>query len=177
MAYAKNELEAMSVEPPLPAGLEVEDAEALLLLVDWLSPPVAEVTVVAVASAPEPERVDAELVAVEEGSKLEGSVTLAHERSYSGVVLNVASLLLVPTRPKLGFGVVGAASWRTYHQVLTLPKADAHPTSSQNVWALDKLAMARFSVLPLTGHPVSVIQTGFPPAAPAVALYAAQKSE
>ncbi len=175
ITYDKNELEPMRVERPLPTDLEVEDEdEALLLLVDegdWLLPPVA------VASVPVPETVEVDLVEVEEGNKLEGSVTLAHERSYSGDVLNVASLLLVPTRPKLGFGAVGAASCRTYHQVLTLSKADTHPTSSQYVWALDKLAMARFSALPLTGHPVSVIQTGFPPAAADVASYAAQKSE
>lgn len=173
MTYAKNELEAVRLEPPLPADLEVEDVEeALLLLVeeDWLFP-------VAIVGVPVPETVEADLVAVEEGSKLDGSVTFAHERSYSGDVLNVASLVLLPTRPKLGFGAVGAASCKTYHQVLILSKADAHPTSSQNVWALDKLAIARFSVLPLTGHPVSVIQTGLPPAAAEVALYAAQKSE
>ena len=46
-------------------------------------------------------------------------------RSKSGVVLKVA-----PTIPKLGLGVVGAASWSVYHHVLYLPKM-AHPTWSQ----------------------------------------------
>jgi len=180
MAYANNELEATSVEAPLPAEVDVGE-DAVLLFVDvepgWLVPAVV------VRTVPEAELVGAtDLLADEvddgdaDGNRLEGSVTLSHERSYNGDVLKVLSLVLLPRRPKLGFGVVGAASCRTYHQVLTLPKADAHPTSSQNVFAFATLAIARFSVLPLTGHPVSVIQTGLPPAAPAVALYAAQKS-
>ena len=174
MTKPKNELEATSEETPFPADLAVEDVvEALVVLLDVL-PPVA-----VVATVPVPvECVEAVAVEAveEEGNKLAGSVTLLHERLYSGVVLNVESLVLLPTRPKLGSGVVGAASWRTYHQVLTLPKADAHPTSSQNVCALATLAMARFSaLLPLTGQPVSVIQTGFPPATAEVASYAAQK--
>ena len=174
MTKPKNELEATSEETPFPADLAVEDVvEALVVLLDVL-PPVA-----VVATVPVPvECVEAVAVEAveEEGNKLAGSVTLLHERLYSGVVLNVESLVLLPTRPKLGSGAVGAASWRTYHQVLTLPKAEAHPTSSQNVCALATLAMARFSaLLPLTGQPVSVIQTGFPPATAEVALYAAQK--
>jgi hypothetical protein len=132
-----NELEATSEETPFPADLAVEDVvEALVVLLDVL-PPVA-----VVATVPVPvECVEAVAVEAveEEGNKLAGSVTLLHERLYSGVVLNVESLVLLPTRPKLGSGVVGAASWRTYHQVLTLPKADAHPTSSQNVCALASL--------------------------------------
>jgi len=173
MVYAKNKLEAMSVEAPL---VEVGE-EAVVLFVDvdvdlaeaWLPEPE-----VVVAVDPVEDEVDP--LVVELGNKLAGSVTLAHERSYNGCVPKVLSLVLLPKRPKLGFGAVGAASCRTYHQVLILPKADAHPTSSQNVFALAKLGIARFSVLPLMGHPVSVIQTGLPPAAPAVALYAAQKS-
>jgi hypothetical protein len=119
--------------------------------------------------------VDPLAVAVE-GNRLAGSVTFLHERSYNGDVPMVASLVLLARRPKLGTGVVGAASCRTYHQVFTFPKADAHPISSQKIFALAMLGTPRFSVFPLTGHPVSVIQTGFPPAAPAVALYASQKS-
>jgi len=167
----------MSVETPFPADLEVEDVvEALVVLVDVLPPvPVAVVMAVVAVECMELIAVELELELVEDDSKLAGSVTLEHERSYSGCVLNVLSLVLLPTRPKLGSGVVGAASWRTYHQVLTLPNADAHPTSSQNVCALAMLAMPRFSALPLTGHPVSVIQTGFPIAAAEVASYAAQK--
>jgi hypothetical protein len=71
---------------------------------------------------------DADALAVDDEDELEGSVTLVHERSYNGVVLKVPSLVLLPTRPKLGTGAVGAASCRTYHQVLILSKADAHPT-------------------------------------------------
>jgi len=179
MTKPRNELEATSEETPFPADLAVEDVvEALVVLLDVL-PPVA--VVVAAVPVPvecvEPVAVEAvEEEAEEEDNKLAGSVTLLHERLYSGVVLIVESLVLLPTRPKLGSGAVGAASWRTYHQVLTLPKAEAHPTSSQNVCALATLAMARFSaLLPLTGQPVSVIQTGFPPATAEVASYAAQK--
>jgi hypothetical protein len=141
MTKLKNELEATSSETPFPADLAVEDVvEALVVLLDVL-PPVA--VVVAAVAVPVPvECVEAVAVEAveEEGNKLAGSVTLLHERLYSGVVLNVESLVLLPTRPKLGSGAVGAASWRTYHQVLTLPKADAHPTSSQKVCALATLA-------------------------------------
>lgn len=48
-----------------------------------------------------------------------------HWRLYNGVVLK-----LEPTMPKLGLGVVGAASCSVYHQVLTLPNNE-HPTWSQ----------------------------------------------
>lgn len=47
-------------------------------------------------------------------------------KSYKGVVLRVE-----PTMPNEGFGVVGAASWSVYHQVLTLPNNMLQPTSSQ----------------------------------------------
>jgi len=170
----KNKLEAASVEAPLCVVLVVGAEEVLLPVPVPVDPEevwVPELEPVCVAVDP---LVVALVVAVD-GNRLEGSETLAHERSYSGDVPKVESLVLVPRRPKLGTGVVGAASCRTYHQVLTLPKADAHPTSSQNVFALAMLGTPRFSVLPLTGHPVSVIQTGFPPAAPTVALYAFQK--
>jgi len=125
MAYAKNKLKAMSVKAPFPAEVEVGE-EAVLLFVDregdWLLPLV-------VPTVPEPElAVVIDPLAVEVGDTFKESVTLAHERSYNGDVLKVLSLVLLPRRPKLGFGVVGAASCRTYHQVLTLPKADAHPT-------------------------------------------------
>jgi hypothetical protein len=173
MTKPRNELEATSSETPFPADFAVEDeVEALVVLLDELP------LVAVVAAVPVP--VECEEVvaveAVEEDNKLAGSVTLLHERLYSGVVLIVESLVLLPTRPKLGSCTVGAESWRTYHQVLTLPKADAHPTSSQKVCALATLATARFSaLLPLIGHPVSVIQTGFPPATAEVASYACQK--
>jgi len=195
MVYANNKLEATSFEAPFPAEVDVEEevevllpADVELLFVDaglpfvdvesgWLPaamvvPPVTEAELARVADLLADEVDDDD----GDGKRLEGSVTLAHERSYNGDVPKVLSLVLLPRRPKLGFGAVGAASCRTYHQVLILPKADAHPISSQNVFAFAKLGTARFSVLPLMGHPVSVIQTGLPPAAPAVALYAAQKS-
>jgi len=164
----------------------VEDEELVLVLAlevdveeEWVFPLAAspvEVVEPAVVRVLEPE-VDFEGDAVVEvdGNRLAGSLTFAQERSYNGVVLKVLSLELLPMTPKLGFGAVGAASCRTYHQVLTLPKADAHPISSQKVFALATLAIPRFSALPLTGHPVSVIQTGLPLPAAAVALYAAQK--
>ena len=44
-------------------------------------------------------------------------------KSKRGVVLRV-----VPTIPKLGFGVVGYASWRVYHHVLIFPKSLSQPT-------------------------------------------------
>jgi len=177
MAYAKNKLEAMSDEAPL---VEVGEVAVVLFVdgeVDLAEAWLAEVLLAEpeVVGGIDPVAVELPLV-VEDDNKLVGSVTLAHERSYSGDVFKVLSLVLLPRRPKLGTGVVGAASCRTYHQVLTLSKADAHPTWSQNVFALAKLGTARFSVLPLTGHPVSVIHTGLPPAAPEVASYASQKS-
>lgn len=139
MADPKNKLEAMSDEAPFPA--EVDDADAAVeapveegveeavppfvdfavdFAVDWLPE-----TELVVALDPEAVEVDDEL---DDDDRLSGSVTLAHERSNNGVVLKLLSLLLVPRRPKLGFGLLGAASCRTYHQVLILSKADAHPT-------------------------------------------------
>jgi hypothetical protein len=61
----------------------------------------------------------------EEESGLERSVALGHERSCNGCVPKMSSVVLVPMRPKDGFGVTGIASWRMYHQVLTFPKRDA----------------------------------------------------
>jgi len=107
---------------------------------DWLLPPVVPTSlesepaatidplVVEVADALEVFDTLEVADALEVGNKLEGSVTLAHERSYNGVVPKSLSLVVPPRRPKLGTGVVGAASCRTYHQVLTLSNADAHPT-------------------------------------------------
>lgn len=82
-----------------------------------------------------------------------------HERSYSGVMDRE-----LPTIPKLGDGVSGAASWRVYHQTLVAPNR-GHPASSQYVLAFSREGTARFSVGPLTGQPVSVIQTGLEPMA------------
>ena len=58
--------------------------------------------------------------------------------------------------------------------VFTFPNAE-HPTSSQYLFAFARLGTARFDVGPDTGHPVSVIQTGFFPTAAWVAWYASQK--
>lgn len=62
----------------------------------------------------------------ETGVELEVVEAAGQLRSYKGVVLNV-----VPTIPKLGFGVVGYASCRVNQKVLTLPKSLPQPTSSQ----------------------------------------------
>jgi hypothetical protein len=77
-------------------------------------------------------------------------------RSYRGVVS-----VEEPVTPKLG--AVVPASSRMYHQVLVLPSR-GQATSSQYCLALAVLATARFSVGPVTGQPVSVIQTSLPPA-------------
>lgn len=69
-----------------------------------------------------------------------------------------------PTMPKLGLGVTGSASCRVNHHVLILPN-DAQATSSQYVLAFWMDGTARLEVEPLTGHPVSVIQTSLPPTA------------
>lgn len=61
-----------------------------------------------------------------------------------------------------------STDWHTYHHVFVTPKLE-HPTSSQYVFALSTEATARLRVGPLTGQPVSVIQTGFPPTAALVA--------
>ena len=72
----------------------------------------------------EPELAD--VADVDDVALLEDELVLAEQlRSYSGVVPPDA-----PTTPKLGLGVVGAASWSAYHQVLVLPKR-GHPTWSQ----------------------------------------------
>lgn len=100
------------------------------------SPPVAtfEVPVAAVerdeaeldrAEAEEEEAPELE-VEVAEAEVLELEETAEQDRSKSGV-----SLKVLPTIPKLGLGVTGAASWRVNHHVLTLPKRVAHPTASQ----------------------------------------------
>jgi hypothetical protein len=86
-------------------------------------------------------------------AELEAALQL---RSNKGVVLVSESVT-----PKLG---LAPASSRMYHQVLVLPKR-GQATSSQNCLALAVLATASFSVAPLTGQPVSVIQTSLSPAA------------
>lgn len=115
--------------------------------------------------ASEPEEAEAEgtelrlgfVLPVEEGSVDELELLeLGHFRSKSGL-----SVKDWPTMPKLG---LAPTSWRMYHQVLVLSNSE-QPTSSQKVLALATEATASFSLSPLTGQPVSVIQTGLPRAA------------
>ncbi len=112
-----------------------EDTELILgagngpgigVCVDPAPPPT---TTDAVPLATELDEADSTL-AVEEAvmAELEDAEEIAgHCRLYSGVVVK-----LEPTIPKLGLGVVGAASCTVYHQVLTLPNSE-HPTWSQYV--------------------------------------------
>jgi hypothetical protein len=101
-------LDAATVEAPLalvlgladgeedvPAPVPVLPAEPGVVCVPELEP-------VLVAGPP--------LVVAVDGRRLAGSETLAQERSYNGEVPRVASLVLLARRPKLGTGVVGAAS-------------------------------------------------------------------
>ena len=70
-------------------------------------------------------RVDATLETDEEadGTELEDADDIVeHSKLYSGVVDKLDA-----TMPKLGLGVVGAASCKVYHQVLTVPNKE-HPT-------------------------------------------------
>jgi len=78
------------------------------------------------AEASEDTKDEAETEAEAEADEvLDEDVALAEqERSYSGVVLEE------PMTPKLGLGVVGAASWTVYQYVFAWPNS-LHPTSSQ----------------------------------------------
>ena len=76
--------------------------------------------------------------------------------------------------PNEGLGVLGAPSWRVNHQTLVSPNK-GQPTSFQKTSALSTEGTASPEVLPLTGQPVSVIQTGLPPATPLVFARAAWK--
>lgn len=60
-------------------------------------------------------------------------VELEAEMATAGQVKLKRGVVLssLPTIPKLGLGAVGAASWRMYHQVLTLSKSSPQPTWSQ----------------------------------------------
>lgn len=62
------------------------------------------------------------------------------------------------------FGIFRNWSSQTYHHVFVTPKKE-HPTVSQYAFALSMEGTAKLRVGPLTGQPVSVIQTGFPPTA------------
>jgi hypothetical protein len=103
-----------------------------------------------VAEEPEAE------VLEEPAAALEDVEVFLQLRSYRGVVS-----VEEPVTPKLG--EVVPASSRMYHQVLVTPKR-GQATSSQYCLALGMLATARFSVGPVVGQPVSVIQTSLPPA-------------
>jgi len=102
-----------------------------------LDPPAVAVAVPVLVPDPElgvatndPLPVEVDDAVLDCGRRLEGSVTLEQERSYNGWVPMLPSLVLLPKRPKDGFGIAGAASWSTYHQVLTFPNEDAQPTWS-----------------------------------------------
>jgi len=144
--------------PPCPAPWEGERAPPELTML------LAEIAVDKVEAALETDLIDEEpapLVAVElaEEMMLLELETAEQDRSYSGVVLS-----LLPTIPKLGFGVTGAESCSVNQKVLTLPN-EGHPTSSQYVFAFSREGTAWPETEPLTGHPVSVIQTSLPPTA------------
>lgn len=152
---------------PAPAEIPGEPASAPLPVATGgdtaVAPSPPEPPPVAVVAAPPPADEDEE-----EGDEDEA----LHDRSYSGVVDRE-----LPTTPKLGEGVVGAASCSVYHHVFVLPKSMLHPTSSQYFSALAVLASAWFAAGPLTGHPVSVTQTSLPLAAACVAPNASLKRE
>lgn len=156
---------------PLPAPRDGEspppdEARGELVATDTTDATDAEME--ALAEPLEPPEVP-ELVVVD-GVLLELEETAEQERSKYGVVLKG----LPSTIPKLGLVWTASLSVRVYHQVLVLPKR-GHPTASQYVLALAALGTARLAVEPLTGHPVSVTQTGFPPTAACVALRASWK--
>jgi hypothetical protein len=114
----------MTVEAALLVGVELVEEVVLLFVGEEepdvlppLPPPELPVAVDPPAVAvlvPDPELgvatddpVPVDDAVLDCGRRLEGSVTL---------------------EPKDGFGIAGAASWSTYHQVLTFPNADAQPT-------------------------------------------------
>jgi hypothetical protein len=133
------ELELAPELEPEPEAPEPEDAPEV---------PVAE-------AAPEPAFSPTEAVGVPEAKAAELVADL-QLRSNRGVVLESESEI-----PKLG---LAPASARMYHQVLVLPKR-GQATSSQYCLALATLATASPCFSPLTGQPVSVIQTSLLPAA------------
>lgn len=131
------ELEPEASEPEAePEAEPVAEAEAPVATPDF-------------SAKPAPEVLD------EEAAELE-DVEALQLRSYRGVVS-----VEEPVTPKLG--AVVPASSRMYHQVLVTPNR-GQATSSQYCLALATLATARFSVAPVVGQPVSVIQTSLPPA-------------
>lgn len=148
---------AMGVEEALPLAepLAAWEAKPLAVGVAEAAGPEAEPEASAAPEELEPEPDSPRLglaLPVEEGlaTELELVESLGHERSNRG------SEFRDLTRPKLG---LAPASWRMYHQVLVLPNSE-QPTWSQNFLAFSTEAVALFSWGPLTGQPVSVIQTG-----------------
>lgn len=94
----------------------------------WVDPAPPPTTTDAVPLATELDDADSTLAVEEAVTELEDAEEIAgHCRLNSGVVVKPE-----PTIPKLGLGVVGAASCTVYHQVLTLPNSE-HPTWSQYV--------------------------------------------
>lgn len=156
---------SVAVAPPAPPATPVPPTVTTLpapaeIPGDPASAPLAVGTAVAAPPPAPPPDTDAvpDAAAADDEEDEEGEDEEAlHERSYSGVVDRV-----LPTTPKLGEGVFGAASWSVYHQVLVLPKRVWQPTSSQYALALSVLASAWFAAGPLIGHPVSVTQTSLP---------------
>jgi hypothetical protein len=113
----------LELEPELEPELALLPLPVLGLLVDpaVVDVPLEEEPFPVVVDEDEDEDADEVAAApVKTDLEPEGQVKL-----NKGVVLNWPL-----TRPKLGSGVVGSASWRVYHQVLVLPNK-AHPTSSQ----------------------------------------------
>lgn len=102
----------MAPDPPIPAEIPGEP----------LSAPVGDADSVAEARGMLP---DAEALAEPEDTAADDDVEELQARLYRGVVDRV-----LPTMPKLGEGVVGAASWSVYHQTLVVPNR-GHPTASQ----------------------------------------------
>jgi hypothetical protein len=139
------ELEAAESEPETPEP-EPEASEP--------AEPVGEAEV-AEETKPDFSAIPAPEVLEEAAAELE-DVEALQLKSYRGVVS-----VEEPVTPKLG--AVVPASSRMYHQVLVVPNR-GQATSSQYCLALAVLATARFSVGPVTGQPVSVIQTSLPPA-------------
>lgn len=136
---------------------EPEEEEPELELVPEASEPEAEPVAEAEApdATPDFSAKPAPEVLEEEAAELE-DVEALQLRSYRGVVS-----VEEPVTPKLG--AVVPASSRMYHQVLVTPNR-GQATSSQYCLALATLATAWFSVAPVVGQPVSVIQTSLPAA-------------
>lgn len=118
---------------------------------DWPLPPMPGLPpVLPVGEAPEPPLTAVDMVVLgEDEAEEEPDGDDEHERSKRGLPLRS-----VPTRPKLGLGMSGAASCSVYHHVFTLPKSLLQPTSFQYFCAFSVEGTAWPTVLPLTGQPM-----------------------